>query len=1139
MAICDSEQKAVDFAGMPNSTNDAARPSSIGADSHVVSFMDMVREQDEHLAEMQRVSDAITTEVGDVSSQARAIAESAGVKNVSKELMSMIERAIEATNRDNVLNFQAIADQLAGSTVNNLSWYAKAAMKMTSWLSNDRAAMMGYMQKYFGVPGSTVEAHYVIQNMNQARADYAGVMSQIQNFLNDTFGRDERLIKLSKDTGHDIEVLLEAGGHYRNMEHALDRNAYGYERMKARLETIDDDIVKYYNDEAKRRALQDEKDGLARRVTDYENFSEADTTPSGTYMPSGYTNAQAREGLRIYPEAMGIAAEDLKYMSDKMGQFSDFVENLLVNNGIITPEMVAGLGNLPQSFVRSYVPMRTRKGNQAGALNDSDVYTNRTYAAFSGLTERPDSAWATLQFFAHRAAKDIGYKSFGQALWASYLEGMKREGGSLLPKSSSAKAGGTYNGLQAHYYNQILARSISSDLSSDALRARAMLNSREGGGGIVATVPITDSAGNTRMERVLLNFDAEWRDDAMNISGADLNRALSIDEIRQESNEFVKRVTGATSSYGQLFTRFTPSFAPVNGMRDVAERFVNMMARDYVDVDGNNVAGWTLAPKYAANTVRAFNALYQIVTKSIDPASPMAQSWNEFVNSGLYMNPSRHVGLENQPSKFNPRTGKVERRFVDNLLDAGGGAGRKAMAFLDGWNDWYNNIASFAHYLTLRDANVPPRRAAAGVLEMMNLYNKGTYTDGFRALYPFVKPTIQSGVALFRTLGLAPDAQGKFRPNMRGMATFVGLYSIASMLYPAIHRAMGQDEDGNWRADTLSMSQWQSYWPIPIGDDGEFFKVSNGFGLIQAAITAAIGKDRVERGLMRPEDLAFELMFAVGKNVTPGNFPEFNMSTNPAAWWARMISPSVTMPLVELATNTNYLGSNIYYEKDEWTPRADSGLATTQKNYHAFAKLLHDVTYGYVDLAPEQIRAIVNDIAVGPLRFISTAVESGDIGITNGELRRKDTKRLTAVEEVGPWWTAMGATRFYGKTGDTNRSLFYQALNAMQTRARQDGVDMSSSGTSSKEEGDAKRREKLLAAGWSLEDADDAVMLWRAERDLRKVARDFSGSFQSIWDSAETSDDIKPAMDKFADDRIAIFRRVVQSLNYYKQTRAM
>lgn len=1134
MDLCNDTGSADAYGGMPNNSNDAARPNTSKSDMHEKSFMDMVREQNRHTEAVQEVADAITAEPGDVTAQAQAIIDSAGVKSASKELLKMVTRAVEATNNDRIMNIQAVRDQLANATVGKLGWYAKAAMKMATWLSNDRAAVMGYMQKYFGVPGKTVEAHYVIQAMNQSHADYAGVMSQIQNFLDKTFSRDERIRKIAKDTGHDIETVLDAGGRWRNYEHALDRNAYGYERMKARVAEIDGEL-RTQGDAETIKSLQDERKILERHLKDYEDYSEALEKPSYRYMPAGYTNAQARYGLTHYSDVVRIPVDDLRYVSDKMGQFAQFIENMLIDNGVITPELAAGLGRLPEAFVKSYVPFKSRKSNMSGALNDSDVYTDRTYKAFVGMTDKPDSAWATLQFFAHRAAKDIGYKAFGQALGAAFMRSVEREGIKL--SKSKMTIGKTSNGIQAHRYNTVLARALGPDSSGDALRARMMLNTREGGGGIVTTMDVVGKDGVARPERVLINFDKDWVDTEAGISGADLNRALSIDEIRKDSNEFVKKVTGATSAYGQLFTRFTPAFAPVNGMRDVAERFVNMISRDYVDIEGKPVAGWTLAPKYAANTAKAFTALFEIVSKNVDPNSYIGKLWTEFVNSGLYMNPSRHVGLESQPSKFNTKTGQVERRFVDKMLDAGGGAGRKALAFLDGYNDWFNNIASFAHYITLREANIPARRAASGVLEMMNLYNKGTATDGLRALYPFVKPTIQSGVALSRTLGLAPDAAGKFRPNMRGVVTFAGLYVLASQLYPAIHRAMGQDEEGNWRADTLSMSQWQSFWPIPIDDDGNFFKVANGFGLIQAAITAAIGMDRVERGLMQPEDLAFELMFAVGKNVTPGNFPEFNMSTDPAAWFARMVSPSIAMPIVELATNRNYLGGQIYFKKDEWTSRADSGLATTQKNYHEFAKTLRDVTGGYLDLAPEQIRALINDIAIGPFRFISTAVDSGVIGVTNGELRRRDTKRTTIVEDVGPWWTAMGATRFFGKTGDTNRSLFYQALNAMQARARRDGVDLSSSGTTGKEEGDAKRRDNLIKAGWSVEDADDAVMLWRAERDLRKVARDFKGDFESIWNSAETSDDIKPAMDKFANDRIDIFRNVVQSLNYYKAAR--
>lgn len=1134
---CVTPQQAEDLSGMPNYSNAATRTGAVSADDVSVPYMRLLEEQKKHFAEVERVSALIDDlDVGDISAQNRVALENAGVKHVTQQMLKWMDSARAANERDKLYNFQEVKNRLEGATVEHQSWWANVARKVTGLLTNDKADMIGYLQKYQGVEGRHVDMHPVVEAMNLARADYAGVMSQIQKYLDDSFGRDARLLKMAKDSGNDLEVLLDAGGHYANMEHALDRNKYGYERLKARLEEIERKKL-VVTEKKDWDALEKERKVVEKHINDYEQFSESDSKPPTVHMPSGYTNAEARWGLENYHKAFGVEQADMQYITAKMRDFSNFVEGLLADNGILTPEQIAVLGTLPSTFSKTYVPMRTRKFNQSGALNDSDVYTSRSYRAFDGMTTKPDSAWATLQFFAHRAAKDIGYKAFGQTLWATYTQAMKRRGGSLNGPTDF-RVGGVYDGMQVHRYDQLLARIMSGDTSEASVRARIMLNTKEGGGGIVTTVPITDKTGKTRMERVLINFDPHWEDANLGIKGSHLNKALSVDEIQKDSQRMAMQIaTAVTSSYGQMFTRFTPAFAPVNGMRDVAERFVNMLSRDYIDENGQMVKGWTLAPKYAANTGRAFNALYDIVSKNIDPESPMGKLWTEYVNSGLYMNPSRHVGLENQPSKFNPNTGKVERRFVDNLLDAAGGSGRKVLGVIDGWNDWYNNIASFAHYMTLREANVPQRRAANGVLEMMNLYNKGKSTDIARMLYPFVKPTLQSGVALMRTLGLSPNAKGKFQPNLRGAATFVGLYVLASQLYAGIHRSLGRDEEGNWRADTLSLSQLQSYWPIPVGDDGEFIKIANGFGLIQAAITAAVGMDRVQRGLMEPQDLAFDMLFAVGKNVVPGNFPEFNMSTKPTEWWLRLISPTIATPAIELATNTNYLGGDIFYRKDNWTSRADSGLATTQKNYHAFAKLVHGISGGIVDLAPEQYRAILNSLMIGPLRFITAAVDSGKIGVESGEFRRKDTLRTTAVEDVGPWLSAMGMTRFWGKTGDTNRSLFYQALNAMQARAKRDGVDMSSHGATSKEEGDNLRRQALRSAGWDANDIEDAIMLWRAERELRQVARDFSGEFQDVWNGAATSDDVKPILDKFAEDRIAIFRRVVQSLRYYQTTR--
>ena len=205
------------------------------------------------------------------------------------------------------------------------------------------------------------------------------------------------------------------------------------------------------------------------------------------------------------------------------------------------------------------------------------------------------------------------------------------------------------------------------------------------------------------------------------------------------------------------------------------------------------------------------------------------------------------------------------------------------MRVLDGWNDFFQNAGAFAQFVTLREAGVPASRAARGVLEMMNLSHRGELTPYLRVLFPYVVPTVESGVALARTLGLGARTPGDIiKQGMRGYMGLLAAYGAYSMLYPLARESLGRDETGKYRMDAMSLSELVRGVPIGMGSEGDFIRFPVGFGLPQIAAMLSVGQERVASGLMSPQDLAFDTLFLTVKNTMPGNWPDYRFTEHPA-----------------------------------------------------------------------------------------------------------------------------------------------------------------------------------------------------------------------------------------------------------------
>lgn len=1025
------------------------------------------------------------------------------LRGIARQFVDLYQRAVDGEQRRQ-LAWEEAYNKVSGTTIGEASKYLDFVNGVYKRFSNKNADFYKYAQLNFGEGGRSVLNNFLVQSFEAVEPRTRG---HLQKYTTQFDQLTRQFDPIADRLNLDTKDLLDAAGHYANARHAEERNAFLLSRWEADLAL------------ERGRGERADPATVTRLETEIaalrENLDNA--TPPEGLVSSGYTNGEARAVMEQFIRDTGATKAEADAMADGIASIYRSILQDRVDAGLVAPDVLA---NFPD--FRSFLPYKTKYENTTGALNNASIYNPGKYYAIQGSTMRPDSAFHTVMHYARRASNEIGMQELGTNLSAAVR---------------LAQEQGRDVGLRQYDYAQLMQAKHSSD---EFRRAWANnIENADGGGGIVVDVPLRDVEGNiSNTKRMFITFDRNWTDPISGLSGADLNQALT-GTVKTASG--FNAITKATSTYGQMFTRFNPPFAPVNTFRDLIERSTHIVNRDYYLDNGAAIGGHTILGQYFLNVPKTGKALFQALRGDIDPSTPNGRLWQEYVEQGLHQqytkgqNTQRRTLAEiiegrDQPSGFiATKLNDAGFEGVRQSLDQLGGVRDRVISVLDGWNDYFNNIASFNHYLTLREAGVGANNAARGTLELLNLYQGGTWTPLLQSLFPFVRPTVQSATAMARTFGFAPDGRGQFRVGAKGVAGLLGAYAGYMALMPLIKEGMGRDEEtGMYRYDQLSINDLQRFVPIGIGD-GEFAKLPTGFGPIQLAITLAAGTDRVQRGLMAPEDLAFEALYSVGKNVSPQNWPDFSFRAQPLDWLAQALTPTIAKPVADIAFNTNFMGRPITTARaDGFRPKADQGYLSTPREYHNIAKSVYNTTG--IDLAPEQWKSLIGNISVGPFRLIS--------GLIDQDSLRKRGTTSTAAEALGPWLSAMGGSLFYGKTYDNNRAMYYQAFERVRARIRREGIKITDrSYGSNPEKAEAYWRTQLRRAGWTPSDIDDFVLLQQTERSLRSQNSKFAQDIRPIWLSADSSGPIRRQFERLAEDNGDLFTAAVNNLNYYKGKR--
>lgn len=1015
----------------------------------------------------------------------------------------------------------AMYDELNGTSVEKASFYQNLIVEMDRALVDSSASLKSWASRYYAQTDRPIQNNFIIRSYHAMEAKVRALRSKYHQELRGL--ADNLATPIAERLGITTDEAMRLLGRAATAKYAPAAN------MEL-LRKWNDIIAKY--DSMKRgftpEELREYNETLAK-IERYEYYKddpnpkrthEADENGTPTPINSGYSDAEAARILSEL-EAMGISADELD--SAARG-FSRLYRMLLADRmdaHLVSPEVIEAF---PSEQSEYYVPLTNRIDDEFNLQRDgSFVYDPGYFHARDGRITEPDSAYDTFLRYANRASHEIGQSEFGRTLWAAnLLNGID----------------GRKSGLRVYDWRTVLAKRMSKSAYQSAIGEAI-----EGRGGIIAAIPEMGADGKVKgFEKVLINFDPTFNEngrDGTRITGSMLNDVLSGKVLGDAKADSIFHK--ATGLYGQLFTRYQPAFAVVNASRDTLERAFHMFNRDVRTEDGTMLSGRSIVSTFLRNIARTNKMLFDYMSGRA--TGKTLQYGDEYRSMGLLMDyASNYKNLRDVRSVDQIMSGErpiqspTERMLnrpefsgMKQILRGTGKNFGKVMSVLDRWNDHFNNSAAFDHYVTLREMGVSAKDAGAAVLEMMNLYQTGTQTHLLRAFFPFVRPTLQSAANMARTLGFTYDQRGFVKSSWRGWATMMGATTVASALIPLIREQLGKDENGNYRLDAMSLGQLSSFVPIGIGDDGSYVKLPTGYGPMQLALTLAYGLDRVQQGTMQASDLAGEVLHSFGKNMLPGNWPEFNASDKPFAYIAQLLSPAIAQPIIEAVTNTSHFGSTISWASDKGQAKAYQGGMGTPAVYHRLAKAIHQAI-GW-DMSPEQVRSVVGGFAAGPLKIFKALLEDKDEG-----------RRITGKESwagLHPMLASFGATMWFGDNYNTTRSLFYQAYHAHEAQWKRAGLKLTSNDSSDyrrnkPEEKEAFQRSILAEAGFSEEFINNWIALDQAQSEIRKLNHSSNDSLKGTWQANPSSKELREAFEELAKQYQEIYARTVNSITYYK-----
>lgn len=424
------------------------------------------------------------------------------------------------------------------------------------------------------------------------------------------------------------------------------------------------------------------------------------------------------------------------------------------------------------------------------------------------------------------------------------------------------------------------------------------------------------------------------------IEDADLARVMK-NVGGNSAGKFVRAMAGIVRTLAATRTSFSPEFLLTNFLRDVQMAGINLTGEQ----------SGRLAKDVITSLPKAMMGIREVL-RGGTRTSDWAQWYERFREAGAGTSFLELRDMENWQRRLN----NISKSGVMHK------AAHNAEEMLKIISDYNTVVESAVRLATFRKAvesGMSESDAASLAKNLtVNFNRKGEWGPALNAAYMFANAGIQGSARVLQAVGTSRKVQA-----------LMGATVAASFLLAEMARAVGgEDDDGEDRWDKLSDFTKQGNW-IFLTPDGDKVTIRLPYGY-NWFVSLGYALNDMAHGSKTPWEGA--------KFLTSGLMNAFNPFGGDDGL-LQQLSPTLTDPIVELATNENFMGEKIMPENMPFGPqKPDSQLyfRSASKPSRWVAETLNDLTGGdtwepgAVDISPETIDHMVDFIGGGVLSTV-------------------------------------------------------------------------------------------------------------------------------------------------------------------------
>lgn len=490
----------------------------------------------------------------------------------------------------------------------------------------------------------------------------------------------------------------------------------------------------------------------------------------------------------------------------------------------------------------------------------------------------------------------------------------------------------------------------------------------------------------------LFHYTPDGNIEVYQIANKDLGFLEAIRRPYQVENWTTKMANNLTGFMGQMHTRFSPSFAPLNFPRDV---FTNTMSIS-ADIGGKealnylsdalfrNVMKGGLFKSGKVSKLISENRIGEL--RALAKKDPFYADVIELMEEGGRTAYQQAYNIQAQASELEKRLGP------DGIVKMG----REGAETLGKWADMYNDAFEFTNRVSaygimksnsmaklkqrfreknrrepnaqeLAQINKAARSEAASFTKNLAnfrligtagrqagglfMFFRASATGAVRAIDSLLPAFVDEKTALSKapaSIRDNPESAKRFlkdyRENKkRAQYTMYATAAAGAFLYGLALAGADDDDQGRNKVATDDMARWTRYARLPILGKDTVLQIPWGFGMASfGAIGAQVAA--LASGNQPAKDAAANIINIATDSFIPLPKSNINVFDNFFGFLVDSATPTLVRPVVEFAMNTDSLGNEIYNSRQSKLSDAFTGGTNVPELYRDVARGLLEST---------------------------------------------------------------------------------------------------------------------------------------------------------------------------------------------------